>query len=364
MTRRSDADCVAELRDARRVLPAWFGRRAKRLLGHPDYGVRQAAIEAVGRCGASKYVTLLSTALRERADRDYALQVAAARALGMIGDLAVLPDLMEAWIGDELLNVRRVARREIDRVLSAHRLRGRQGFGDSHDRLLKENHPFAPGSDSVHARQIDEQVRLTEVTLPFLYDSPAFCRYCAGQRPVLERALEALLPRAARPLAVANRMLALLCRGMAHPTEGARWDFEAWWREAASGAVLEAEWEEEAILASGTGSCDAISRCFLALCRVRQIPGRLVIWYGAGGKRQHVMAELFLDGRWTVWDPALGLAWQRAARDIRADHTLVGKAKRVSPVSKRRREMIACYAAPEMFAQAGIVPIDRMGLDP
>ena len=371
MKPRSDAQwmarCAPQVVDLRRLrgpLPKRILARLDWLLGHPDYGVREAAIRAAGRSRDVSLLPRLRRALHERAQSDYALQVAAAEALGELGHpSAIAPLLREAWQA-ELLNVRRAARRELDRLLAARALRGRRGFGPAHDRILNVNHECPPGSDSIHARQIDEQIRLTAATAPMLYGTPAFCRYAAGARPALEHAVDLLAPRAAAMAETARVLIERLATGMADRTPSAAQVFHRWWQAAADGVLLLPEWEEESFLAVGTGSCDRLARCLIALCRTRQIPGRLVIWYHANGKRQHVMAELFLDGQWRLRDPLLGLSWQSTAWDLLGRPNPTARASVVRPVPARRRELTELFAPPGMFSQAGIVPVDRMGIDP
>lgn len=77
------------------------------------------------------------------------------------------------------------------------------------------------------------------------------------------------------------------------------------------------------------GPCGALSRSLLVLCRRAGFDARKAILYDDGGKPQHTVVEVKLNGEWRVLDPTYGFVWRRpldgqlaTADDLATDHTL------------------------------------------
>ncbi len=146
-------------------------------------------------------------------------------------------------------------------------------------------------SGGVDVEIVESQLGLCEKTAEHIYSdfTPLEIRYRPGSRPQLEK----VVAEATRPgMSERETVFALLrrCRDNRH-------------RGLASPNLFYGGSEEE-LLKRGAHMCNEIARVFVCLCQVAGIPARVHSSHITG----HMMAEVYVDGRWAWADPMKGMA--------------------------------------------------------
>lgn len=78
-----------------------------------------------------------------------------------------------------------------------------------------------------------------------------------------------------------------------------------------------------AILRDGHAICAGMSRVFCALCRVSGLPCRDVSLFGLRDMGSHVMAEVYYDDAWHLFDPTFGLFFLAEDRRLCTLHDMI-----------------------------------------
>lgn len=141
-------------------------------------------------------------------------------------------------------------------------------------------------------------IRLCEQTEAYLYEgdySPRRIAYQPGSRPQLEAIARALPGDTAYTMAKATM----------------QWVYEHVDHPFTYGDVPpDRALSEDALIDSGVGWCNEQARVFIALCEVRELPGRLLFEFHANGISGHTVAEVCIDERWVFFDPTFNVTAQ------------------------------------------------------
>jgi hypothetical protein len=138
------------------------------------------------------------------------------------------------------------------------------------------------------------------IPLRWFYDCFTYPRvfYAKGSRPGLEKFLARNHIEGTPSPALLQKMLNALVRQMPHYIS---LTFEGVGNRALS---------EEELLESGHGWCNEQSRCAVALAQVLGMPARLV-FAGMKSKKGHVIAEMYIGGKWVLTDPTAAFVFTR-----------------------------------------------------
>jgi len=178
---------------------------------------------------------------------------------------------------------------------------------------------------SIERLQLDEAVEANAETADYLYSdftSPTVT-YPRGTRPLLETIVE----RVCQDLETGrDRAIALVRWRRANYTHVPRCGLGT----------------EEEIILGGYSMCHDASRTLIALCQVAGLGARMVIGLNAERKSGHTLAEVFVDGRWALFDPTPTLPWAfcrhrdgtfLSAWDLRQDSELLAQCETEFPVA-------------------------------
>ncbi len=147
----------------------------------------------------------------------------------------------------------------------------------------------------VDKTQTLSQVRLCAETAPVLYGpdfSPTRIRYIRGSRPLLQKITETLS-------GTTNRERA---------EDAARWVMKNVDHPYLVGKTqTDRGFIEEQLIESGIGWCNEQARVFIALCQVMEMPARVVFVYHTNTICGHTTAEVYLDGKWSFFDPTFAV---------------------------------------------------------
>lgn len=138
--------------------------------------------------------------------------------------------------------------------------------------------------------QLDEAIEAVGATRDYLYEefTPTTTEYVKGTRPLLEQVVGAV------------------CRGCKTDLERAKALIH--WRRANYQHIGKCGLgTEEEILLGGYSMCHDASRCFIALCQVAGMGARMIIGLHDARKRGHTLTEIYVAGKWSVFDPSPGM---------------------------------------------------------
>lgn len=143
--------------------------------------------------------------------------------------------------------------------------------------------------DNVDWQRLENQILLCDETKEYLYKKPEGVRYVKGTRPVLENEVSSVCAGAKTDR---EKVLAILCfiRDL-RKTHGTHIPEEM---EFYGGS-------EEVLIEKGENLCECVSRLMVALCEIIGLPGRIIM-HMIG----HITCEIFLDGKWSFFDPRYG----------------------------------------------------------
>lgn len=157
-----------------------------------------------------------------------------------------------------------------------------------------------------YGNNVDFQLRQAQIilcpqTADFLYQKyipkP---RYQKGSRPELEKIVAGTVKGAkttqAKALAIMRFCRDLKNRAKVKPGSNA-WVFGG---------------TEEELIAKGEDLCETVSRLFVALCEIADIPARIIM-HDAGG---HITAEAYIDGHWGYIDPRFGIYFMKDNKQL------------------------------------------------
>lgn len=143
---------------------------------------------------------------------------------------------------------------------------------------------------------IDAAIRVNAQTRSTLYDgTPPALRYQKGKRPVLEEIVARVTAGCKTDAERANALVKWVYALRVDPKA----------QKGRFAPVLPAQLPanphaEEHIIKDGAGSCEWVTRLFVALAQVADLPTRLVM------RRVHTQAEVYVDGRWLLFCPLMG----------------------------------------------------------
>ena len=143
---------------------------------------------------------------------------------------------------------------------------------------------------------IDAAVRVNAQTRPLLYaNAPLRLTYEKGKRPVLEEIVRKVTGGCRTDAERAEALLQWV-HALRVDAKGEKGRFVP-----ALPAQLPADSNaEEHIVKNGGGSCEWVTRLYVALAQVAGLPARLVM------RRVHTQAEVYVDGRWILCCPLMG----------------------------------------------------------
>jgi len=140
--------------------------------------------------------------------------------------------------------------------------------------------------DNVEYERLSEQILLCDETRDFLYSSPNPTRYQKGTRPILEKTVSDVCNGCATDKEKVLAILAFI-RDLRLKFDGLDFFYGG---------------TEEELIKKGERFCERVSRLMVSLCEVAGIPGRIVFH-----SRGHITSEIWLDGKWSYFDPRYGV---------------------------------------------------------
>jgi transglutaminase-like putative cysteine protease len=167
-----------------------------------------------------------------------------------------------------------------------------RGFGEGFDKAMAE--VPVKGIDLVQAHSM---IRLCAETEGLLYGadfSPRRIRHRSGARPVLERIVAGLEKGGSASRGRVDAAMRWVSANVIHANY-------------IGPLAPDRAMTEEQLIESGVGWCNEQSRVFIALCEVMEIPARLCFLFHANGRTAHTATEVFLDGKWCMYDVTYGV---------------------------------------------------------
>lgn len=141
--------------------------------------------------------------------------------------------------------------------------------------------------DNVEFERLARQVWLCPATRDVIYAPPAPVRYRRGDRPLLDRIVDEVCAGASGDREKALSLL-VFCRDLYKKHDNEQLFYGG---------------TEEELIQKGERLCECLGRLYVALAEVAGIPGRIVMHIAAG----HITSELYIDGKWSYFDPRWGL---------------------------------------------------------
>lgn len=203
------------------------------------------------------------------------------------------------------------------------------GFPDKRDRMIywhdSGTNQYLRGS--VDYILHDEQMALCPQTEPCFYSAQAVHRaqYRKGSRPFLEEVLE----ETTRGCRTGRAKVMALAKLIGNP-ELNRWRHYGEWRPFLGG-------KEEEVLRKAWRMCNEISRVFVFLCQIADIPARGMFLFTdpLTGVAGHAVTEVFFEGKWNLIEQNLGIMFLRkdgyfaSAVELRDDPGIINSRKDV-----------------------------------
>ena len=190
------------------------------------------------------------------------------------------------------------------------------------------SHCYSSYTDrSIERLQLDDAVEANVETVEYLYTdfTPRTVTYPRGTRPLLEM----IVDRVCQSLETGRDRAIALVR----------------WRRANYAHVPKCGLgSEEEIILGGYSMCHDASRTLIALCQVAGLGARMVIGLNADTKSGHTLTEVFVDGKWALFDPTSTLPWAFCrhrdgtflnAWDLRQSPGLLAQCETEFPVADR-----------------------------
>lgn len=165
-----------------------------------------------------------------------------------------------------------------------------------------------PGS--VDRALLDGQVWLTAASQEALYRRPAARPATRVARPFLEHIVANLTRDAAHEFQRASALRRWVAAIPRTYPEGGRATRDGFWNDYQT--YLCGGTEEE-VIKKGSPLAAELSRVLVALAQTAGLPARLVFLYADAPPVRHTVAEIFLTGRWSVFDPVSDrcFAWSK-----------------------------------------------------
>lgn len=140
--------------------------------------------------------------------------------------------------------------------------------------------------DNVEYQRLENQILLCDETRDFLYSAPERVKYTKGTRPVLDKIVNDLCKDA---VSEREKVLAILVfiRDLRLKFDGLDFFYGG---------------TEEELIKKGERYCERVARLMVALCEVAGIPGRIVFHL-----QGHITSEIYLDSKWSYFDPRFGV---------------------------------------------------------
>ena len=183
---------------------------------------------------------------------------------------------------------------------------------------------------SIELKQLKESVAAVPETVDYLYSefTPETTEYGRGTRPLLEM----IVDRVCADCNTARERATALVR---------------WRRSNITHLPKCGLGSEEEILLGGYSMCHDASRTLITLAQVAGLGARMVIGLNAETERGHTLTEIFVDGKWAIFDPSPPIPWPfyeladgtlANCWDIKQDPSIPAKC-RPEPVVKPRPGM-------------------------
>ena len=144
--------------------------------------------------------------------------------------------------------------------------------------------------DNVEWQRLKEQIVLCPETKDYLYATPGPVRYVPGTRPVLEAEVARVITGCKTDREKVLAILVFIRDLYLHNGKEIPEHLKFY-----GGS-------EEVLIAKGENLCECVGRLMVALCEVMGLPGRIVMHL-----RGHITCEIFLEGKWSYFDPRAGL---------------------------------------------------------
>lgn len=154
-------------------------------------------------------------------------------------------------------------------------------------------HAYSSYTDrSIERKQLHDCYKVVEENHEYLYRefTPTQTDYCRGTRPLLEAIVDKVCAGCAGERAKA---VALVRWRRANITHLGKCGLGT----------------EEEILLGGYSMCHDAARTLIALCQVAGMGARMILGLNDEKHNGHTLTEVFVDGRWALFDPSPGIAW-------------------------------------------------------
>jgi hypothetical protein len=168
--------------------------------------------------------------------------------------------------------------------------------------------PHRPGS--VDRALLDGQVWLTAASQAALYQPPPARPAMRAPRPFLERIVADVTGDATHDFQRASALRRWVAAVPRTFPEGGRATRDGFWDDYHTFLCGGAE---EELIKKGSPLAAELSRVLVTLAQTAGLPARLVFLYADSPPVRHTVAEIFLTGRWSVFDPVSDrcFAWSK-----------------------------------------------------
>jgi hypothetical protein len=199
---------------------------------------------------------------------------------------------------------------------------------------------------------LERQVWLTAASQAALYLPPQSLPTAGAARPFLARVVAAITKDATHDFQRASALRRWVAAVPRTYPEGGRPTRAGFWGE--FGTFLCGGAEEE-VIKKGSPLAAELSRVLVALAQAMGLPARLVFLYADAAPIRHTVAEIFVTGRWSVFDPISDrcFAWSKhgyaSAWEIRQQPWLLDRLQDHARLP---------YVASRFYASAAIAAYD------
>ena len=168
--------------------------------------------------------------------------------------------------------------------------------------------PHRPGS--VDRVLIERQVLLSRATQPALYRPPLPASDRRWRRPWLEEVVAGLTRDMGHPFQRATALRRWVASVPRAFPEGGRTTRDGFWGDF---ATFLCGGTEEEVIRKGSPLAAELSRVLVLLADLAGLSARLAFLYADGPPYRHTVAEIFISGRWSVFDPVSDrcFAWSK-----------------------------------------------------
>ena len=150
-------------------------------------------------------------------------------------------------------------------------------------------HLYLNYGENVDWQKLKRQILLCDATKDYIYSVPNKPGYVQGTRPLLEAEVANAVSGAETDRAKVLKVLAY-CRDL-YLKHGGNTEYPYY------GGT------EEDLIEKGENLCECMGRLMVSLCEILGFAGRIVTHIARG----HITCEIYIDGKWSYFDPRFGM---------------------------------------------------------